>query len=392
MSENILAQFLRSEKDLRPYWETDHRGMVLPLIKSGYNNSVSYGLPGILGGSAPSVLNDILQGRMVDKGEIEQGATDAAGAAMTGSLAMSRPSGSIGSGGRPETTGIRAYHGSPHDFDKFDISKIGTGEGAQAYGHGLYFAENEGVAKSYKTKLSPATASEAAAQDLAESHGRSWADMGQYERQSYISEAEKLGVKGSKPLNGRMYEVNIKADPNDFLDWDKPLSQQSEKVRGAIERQGWRQPESKRIVDIATLDDKIQGAFKQEFETLRAYGPDDPRHLQAAKETERLSREMQRLEALAHDRGKDLVQDMHATTWHADTAKALREAGIPGIKYLDQGSRVNGEGSRNYVVFDDALVEILRKYGLAGLAVGAGAMAQQPSSDGPTNVLGGYYK
>jgi hypothetical protein len=43
--------------------------------------------------------------------------------------------------------GIRAYHGSPHDFDRFDLNKIGTGEGAQAYGHGLYFAENEGVAR-----------------------------------------------------------------------------------------------------------------------------------------------------------------------------------------------------------------------------------------------------
>jgi GNAT superfamily N-acetyltransferase len=32
--------------------------------------------------------------------------------------------------------GIRAYHGSPHDFERFDSSKIGTGEGAQAYGHG----------------------------------------------------------------------------------------------------------------------------------------------------------------------------------------------------------------------------------------------------------------
>jgi len=52
------------------------------------------------------------------------------------------------------TTPIRAYHGSPHTFDRFDLSKIGTGEGAQAYGHGLYFAENEGVARSYKTTLS----------------------------------------------------------------------------------------------------------------------------------------------------------------------------------------------------------------------------------------------
>jgi hypothetical protein len=49
--------------------------------------------------------------------------------------------------------GIRAFHGSPHDFDRFDMSKIGTGEGAQAYGHGLYFAESEGVAKSYRDDL-----------------------------------------------------------------------------------------------------------------------------------------------------------------------------------------------------------------------------------------------
>lgn len=373
MSENILAQFLRSEKDLRPYWETDHRGMVLPLIKSGYNNSVSYGLPGILGGSAPSVLNDILQGRMVDKGEIEQGATDAAGAAMTGSLAMSRPSGSIGSGGRPETTGIRAYHGSPHDFDKFDISKIGTGEGAQAYGHGLYFAENEGVAKSYKTKLSPATASEAAAQDLAESHGRSWADMGQYERQSYISEAEKLGVKGSKPLNGRMYEVNIKAGPADFLDWDKPLSQQSEKVRGAFDKAGYLPPIRVRDKDNLTVPREVNGKEVFFFDNLASAQ-------QAAKETGGRIEEPS-LDFILKRLGEK-----------SQVASRLREAGIPGIKYLDHGSRVNGEGSRNYVVFSDKDIEIIRKYGMAAfLAMGGAAATQQPNSEGPRNVLAGPF-
>ena len=50
--------------------------------------------------------------------------------------------------------GIVAYHGSPHSFDQFDTSKIGTGEGAQAYGHGLYFAEKEGTAQSYRDALS----------------------------------------------------------------------------------------------------------------------------------------------------------------------------------------------------------------------------------------------
>jgi hypothetical protein len=53
--------------------------------------------------------------------------------------------------------GIRAYHGSPHKFDRFDMSKIGTGEGAQAYGSGLYLAEAEPVAKKYRDKLSAGT-------------------------------------------------------------------------------------------------------------------------------------------------------------------------------------------------------------------------------------------
>src|SRR5687768_12961428 len=35
------------------------------------------------------------------------------------------------------------YHGSPHSFNRADISKIGIGEGNQAYGHGLYFAGHE---------------------------------------------------------------------------------------------------------------------------------------------------------------------------------------------------------------------------------------------------------
>ena len=33
-----------------------------------------------------------------------------------------------------------AWHGSPHEFDEFRMSAVGTGEGAQAYGYGLYFA------------------------------------------------------------------------------------------------------------------------------------------------------------------------------------------------------------------------------------------------------------
>ena len=46
------------------------------------------------------------------------------------------------------------WHGTPHDVDKFSMDKIGTGEGAQAYGHGLYFAGDEKVGKAYQKNLS----------------------------------------------------------------------------------------------------------------------------------------------------------------------------------------------------------------------------------------------
>jgi hypothetical protein len=57
-----------------------------------------------------------------------------------------------------------------------------------------------------------------------------------------------------------------------------------------------------------------------------------------------------------------------------DAAAALREAGIPGIRYLDAGSRGAGEGSMNAVVFDPATMEIIRRYGLAGLMLGGGGL------------------
>ena len=48
----------------------------------------------------------------------------------------------------------RAYHGTPHRFEKFSTGAIGTGEGVQAYGWGLYFASQWEVANFYRETLS----------------------------------------------------------------------------------------------------------------------------------------------------------------------------------------------------------------------------------------------
>ncbi len=49
---------------------------------------------------------------------------------------------------------MTAYHGTPHKFDKFDHSKMGTGEGAQAYGWGTYLAGDKAVAEWYQNSVS----------------------------------------------------------------------------------------------------------------------------------------------------------------------------------------------------------------------------------------------
>lgn len=199
--------------------------------------------------------------------------------------------------------GIRAFHGSPHDFDRFDLSKIGTGEGAQAYGHGLYFAEAEDTAKHYRYGIGKNSPEGQLADRLIQEAGgdKKKAMAAAYSQlpMSNLQETQNaLRIldyiqHGTK---GRMYEVNIKADPADFFDWDKPVTEQTGKVAEAI-----KPLLSKPVGDAKQLSEK------------------------------------------------------------------LKQAGIPGVKYLDQGSRAAGEGSRNYVVFDDALIDIVRKYGIAGL-------------------------
>ena len=240
---------------------------------------------------------------------------------------------------------IRAYHGSPHDFDKFSMDKIGSGEGAQAYGHGLYFAENEGVARSYRDALADSTWTIGGrpydaknpnhfAAALVHEYGSpdkavaglkraiaqeklinaDWARLSVKQKEDAIKRIVQGNLEAlNEASHGRMYEVNIHADPERFLDWDETLRRQPREFSAAI----------------------------REFEQNMG-GPQPKMTLGDAMRTD------SSLEDLA------------------------REAGIPGIKYLDQGSRAAGDGSRNYVVFTDEIIEILRKYGIMAPVAGAG--------------------
>lgn len=291
------------------------------------------------------------------------------------------------SGGGLSTKPIKAYHSSPHDFEKFDISKIGTGEGAQVYGHGLYFAENPAVSgqggEYWRNFLSRFGASnERIAADALRAanfdRAKAIADSAENIRQikNYLASGDfpttaRYGttrahyeellrnrqtqhelLTSGKPVGPRTYEVNIHADPQTFLNWDRPIGPE------IVESLG------KRIPNYGGYATALNPATY----------------------------------------GEEAYHGLARMTGKSGASRALEEAGVPGIRYLDQGSRLAqqrvldaekmiaasrpgypGEAmgksmlaeaqavpqTSNYVVFDPSIVQIMRKYGIVGAPIGA---------------------
>ena len=238
--------------------------------------------------------------------------------------------------------GKTVWHGSPHTFDKFDLSKIGTGEGAQAYGHGLYLAESPGTARSYQESLStgperflvngeevlrreakgpmldvsdPKTAAIVYAAREGDKGARKYFKMQGGWGEKAIAELDAMkGQQITNELPGSLYKVDL---PDEhiakMLDWDKPLSQQSEAVRQAAQELG---------VDMEKAYGGIGGSGENLYKAA----------------------------------GMQFESPSQASAW-------LNERGILGIQYLDQASRGAGEGTRNYVVFSDEIPQILERNG-----------------------------
>jgi hypothetical protein len=192
---------------------------------------------------------------------------------------------------KPEA-GALVWHGSPHKFDKFDASKIGTGEGLQAYGHGLYLAESPEVALTYKAGSAPTV------------------------RHMTLPDGRTRIVDVPTP-EGNLYKVDL---PDEaiarMLDWDKPLSQQAQSE--AVKR---------------ALDGRYGAGTFESFVNSGGGAADLVRNFD--------------------DVGRWGVESL------------LRRQGIPGIRYLDGGSRGAGQGSSNFVVFpgEENILRILERNG-----------------------------
>jgi hypothetical protein len=277
---------------------------------------------------------------------------------------------------------IEAYHGSPHKFEKFSMENIGTGEGAQAYGRGLYFADSKDVARGYRGELTGRDAQarfQSALPDDADFEDvQDMLDQGLFtESQANVIRAlEKDDWLGfdypSQAINaayrnidrydpspelrkalaqeGSLYRVHLDVDPDTLLDWDKPLSDQSEAVQESLEAAGLHSRAA-----LARLQEIEQQKHLLAQDRLPNNRMRDEQGWHAlSKEAEEI--QMKYAPAM---RGRDVVSVLGMKGGsHAAASQALREAGIPGIRYLDGNSRGAGEGSYNYVMFDDKPISI----------------------------------
>ena len=187
---------------------------------------------------------------------------------------------------------IKGYHGSPHDIDVFDISKIGSGEGAQVYGWGLYFAENPKVAESYAESLGEIS------EFRNKSTGEVVANTDRNFRQLVKLRAEMHQNGVSKDFDeiyhtvktGNQYRVELNAKDEELLHWDLPFRDQPQKVKDA---------------------------FSEGFPPLDARGSDLYSRRMPFSEVVKLGRQPS----------------------PEEVSKWLLGKGIKGIKYLDQFSR-----------------------------------------------------
>ena len=277
---------------------------------------------------------------------------------------------------------ITAYHGTAADFDKFDIGKIGTGEGAQAYGRGLYFAESRFSRKEYKEGLGKIVkyagepllkgnkqVGTTGNQDLDDFIMMELGDIDkaidaakqpEYGGLDILDELEYIKEQGLVEVEdvGKLYEVNLKVTPNELLDLDEPLNKQNKAVKKKIDDL-FETP----ISSLNLEESFVKSDFLEGVETIGDY----------IKELKAIQRSIPNPPPFT---GNNLTKELKGLIGAKRTADLLDSVGIKGNKYLDQFSRDAKGGTSNYVIFDDRVIDISKKFGVAIPVAGAMLLAQ----------------
>jgi len=213
-------------------------------------------------------------------------------------------------------------------------------------------------------------------------HGGERSHSTEPEAKNVIAALEKDGWDfGDK--RGTIYAVDLKPQEDEYLLWDKPVAEQSGKVKKALASSPeidtkqkpafWDESGDTHYYSIlrggrsTTLGKLVKSHYDATYDVYHAYGPGgfeyrgNASNLKSGKEW---------IEGIPppswyskEKTGEDIYAELvKAKTSEMEASLFLKTLGIRGIKYLDGTSRGRGEGNYNYVIFDDADVEIEAMY------------------------------
>jgi len=267
---------------------------------------------------------------------------------------------------------IRAWHGSPYKFEKFDPAKFLTGEGQARYGKGAYLAEDKNFAQQfmgnpedrYRRLSGQMTPKEEIAFDFANRPDARDMDIisalaKKYGSDISFDEANEL-AKQAMARRGSLYEVNVKPEMSRFLNWNLRLSEQPEYVRELItpknlglreagpfpggDRFGWVDETGKPVGSVSTV---------------RA--PENP----------------------FGEASGGHIYNMIGREDQNRATDVLRDLGISGITYRDPSSFGKMNPTSNFVVFSpDKDIDIVNRYASGGEVDQALHIVREHHADG----------
>ena len=278
-----------------------------------------------------------------------------------------------------------AWHGTgnPDPYDRFRYDRVGGpgGEGAQAFGHGLYFTGKKEIGEWYKNTLGAQSVMvdgvrltgntpDTVAARLVLRHGSVDAAI-----ESVTSGGPKdpaawraAGIEALRGKRveaaGKLYSVEI-PDDHEMLSWDKAVPDDMlDKMRDnmTVEAQRALPARAAHVVKDGNEWAVVANWKSGEPVTIGKYPSEGLAERVAISSIRRPSGE-----ELYNKLSFALGRDPRDPTSMSAAAKggggklasdALRDAGIPGIRYLAGEARGKGEGVHNYVIFDDSRIKI----------------------------------
>lgn len=261
------------------------------------------------------------------------------------------------------------YHGTPHQWQpelgfpngRPRLDKIGTGEGAAAFGHGWYSAEVSETAETYKTSNESNLISRIA--NISDVYGNPT-------KGNEKSHAELTKQLENLPDSGALYKLDIPDETiPKLLEWDKPISEQSTYVKSALKKlvsdkdfiSSLRQDRGSRpdfITGVMGISDE---QFQNKYIAKGYSFKNGDMYNRKGEKLPKTAVEQQRM----LDEGSQVYRDMghmyrdlaHMLGSDVAASNALLNVGIPGNKYFDGMSRSDGKGSYNYVIWDQNVLD-----------------------------------